>query len=840
MSNHDSSAGGPSHPRVSGAFSPIISDRPDHVAKAARPAPFDSRWTSLGRRRLPVRGWAEGALVAAAMSVVVWFFHWTVSANSGFEDWSDMDYFKLMVRGWQKGQLNLDKEPAPELLALADPYDPEQNGPYKLGDATLYKGKYYIYFGPAPALTLMFPYAVLTGRQMTMGAATFWFATAAFLTASFLFLAVRRRYFPESRMLIAPLGVLALGFGTHLLAVAQRPMIWELPISSAIAFTLFAVASCYRAIHGQRPLLAMAVAGLCLGLAVGSRPVCLFASGMLLIPILIAARERLAGRSWWKMGLAAAVPLGLCGLALMAHNYARFDNPLEWGQRYQLSGAYEGKLVHFSLRFLLHNFSVYFFQLLGWTFEFPFALARGIEINHIPDYFGTEEVAGLAVTFPFVWFVLALPLAWFRRDSVTARSLTATVGCVAAYAIPVMGLVMCYFSTTTRYQTDFAVVFALLALIGLLALERWAQIVKVRFVAGGVRTLAAILVAITIVIGTLMSFDYHGRSLLVTAPKTWAALENKTGLAIATVGKWLGQLNGPRVLKTRFKAQSVGTIETFWQPLDPLAKERILVEHIGAQLIRFGYERGSAAVVWGRPLEWKQGHTHTVSVQLPSLYPATGDGWWGAVRRAHEFQERSCVAVWFSGGRALSQVVEPWPATVTAGGKVGADFSGEIRSIEPRLFREDEIESGLAEPWAARGGVLRMRIVFPPKLSEQGEPIFAAGAHYRSSIVFVQPAPGGIQIVFENYTFPRIESEVIPPNPSGHILELEMASFDPAAYGVEATGDVVVRLDGKEVMRTWQVAYPFPWGHERIGENPFGTTCAPSFRGWITDARWIR
>lgn len=839
MSNHDSSAGGQSNSQLAGESSPTVPVEPGLTPDVRSRGEFPR----ASARAVPVerrRGWMEGALVAAAMAVVVWFFHWTVSANSGFQDWGDMDYFKLMVRGWQKGQLNLDKEPAPELLALADPYDPAQNEPYKLGDATLYKGKYYIYFGPAPALTLMLPYAVLTGRQMTMGAATFWFVTAGFLTASFLFLAIRRRYFPASGLLMAPLGVLALGFGTHLLALAQRPMIWELPISAAIAFTLFGIAACYRAIHGNRPLLAMAVAGLCLGLAIGSRPICLVASGLLLVPVVLAWREQAPGRSWWRLGLAAAVPLGLCGVALMAHNYARFDNPLEWGQHYQLSGAYEGKLVHFSLRFLLHNFSVYFFQLLGWSGEFPFALARGIEISHIPDYFGTEEVAGLAVTFPFVWFVLALPLAWFRRDDLTARHLTATIGSVAGYALPVMALVMGYFSTTTRYQTDFAVAFALLALIGMLALERWAQTVHVRFMSGGLRALAVMFVAVTVFIGTLMSFDYHARSLLVTAPKTWAVLENRTGLAVATVGKWLGQLNGPRELKVRFKVRPVGTIETFWQPLDARAPERILVEHIGEQLIRFGYERGGQTPVWGRPLSWKRNHTHTVSVQLPSLYPASGDGWSGAARRAQEFQERSCVAVWFSGGRALSRMVEPWPGQVTPGGGVGRDFTGEIRSIKPRLFREDEIESGLAQPWAARGGVLTMRIVFPPKLPEQGEPIFAAGAHYRSSIVFVQPVEGGIKIVFENYSLPRIESDVIKPNPAGHFLELEMASFDPAAYGVEATGDVVVRLDGKEVMRTWQVAYPFPWGHERIGENPFGTTCAAQFRGWITDARWIR
>src|SRR5687767_6209283 len=80
-----------------------------------------------GRRGRRLR-WIERALVAGAMAIVVWFFHWTVAANNGFEDWGDLDYFKLLVRGWKKGQLNLDKEPAPELLRLADPYDPAQNG----------------------------------------------------------------------------------------------------------------------------------------------------------------------------------------------------------------------------------------------------------------------------------------------------------------------------------------------------------------------------------------------------------------------------------------------------------------------------------------------------------------------------------------------------------------------------------------------------------------------------------------------------------------------------------------------------------------------------------------
>ena len=774
-----------------------------------------------------------------AMALVLGFYHWIVASNNGFEDWGDLDYHKLLVRGWEKGHLYLDKEPSPELLALKDPYDPEQNVLCKLGDATLYKGKYYIYFGAAPAFTLMLPYHLVTGREMTTGKATFVFCSLAFLTASGLWLAIRRRYFPDSRAVMAPLGVLALGFGTQLLSLAQRPMMWELPISAGIAFSLFAVAACYRAIHGRHPLVAMAVAGLCVGLAVASRPTCLFASGLLLVPLWLAWRERAAERVWWRMGIAALVPLVACGLAIMAHNYARFDNPLEWGQNYQLSGAYEGKLVHFSVRFLLHNFAVYFFQPLVWSSEFPFALAQGIEISHIPGYFGTEEVCGMAVTFPFVWFLLALPLAWWRRGAEETRRLAFIGGTLAAYALPVGALVMCYFSTTMRYQTDYAVVLAVLALIGMLAAERWAGMRMRRF-GGVVAGLALVTCVVTFIVGVFVTLDYHGRSTRLYSTAKWTELARTSHAALSELGAWLGKVDGPRELKVRLKARAVGTVETFWRATDSRIDERIVVEHIGEQLIRFGYARGGQAATWGRPLRWEPNHTHTVSVQLPSLYRPAGHGWWSGARRTLEFREKTGVAVWFSGGRALATIREPIATPFRPGGMIGGDFSGEVRKEYSRVFREDEAPFGLTEPLALRGGVLRLRVILPDKLPPEGEPIFAAGAHFRSNILFVEPAPGGVKFTYETYTIPRVSSPVVKIDPRGHLIEFEMASFRPDAYGHEGTGDVVLRVDGVEVIRTRQVAYEFPWGDERIGSNPFGTTCGMEFRGWIVDGRWGR
>jgi hypothetical protein len=49
-----------------------------------------------------------------------------------------------------------------------------------------------------------------------------------------------------------------------------------------------------------------------------------------------------------------------------------------------------------------------------------------------------------------------------------------------------------------------------------------------------------------------------------------------------------------------------------------------------------------------------------------------------------------------------------------------------------------------------------------------------------------------------------------------------------------------VRVDGREVLRSRQVAYPFARGTEQIGRNMFGTTCGTHFRGWILEARWVQ
>jgi hypothetical protein len=71
-------------------------------------------------------------------------------------------YYDLLGRAFASAQLHLPVEPAPELLALPDPWSEQANRPYRLLDAALYKRHFYLYHGATPALVLFAPWYLIT------------------------------------------------------------------------------------------------------------------------------------------------------------------------------------------------------------------------------------------------------------------------------------------------------------------------------------------------------------------------------------------------------------------------------------------------------------------------------------------------------------------------------------------------------------------------------------------------------------------------------------------------------------------------------------------------------
>ncbi|HUJ71224.1 MAG TPA: tetratricopeptide repeat protein, partial [Verrucomicrobiae bacterium] len=189
---------------------------------------------------------------------------------------------------------------------------------------------------------------------------------------------------------------------------------------------------------------------------------------ILLVPVAQAWREK---RPIGVPLLAATGPIILIGLGLMLYNARRFDNPLEFGWRYQLGGKRQ-LMIHFlSLRYFWFNFRVYFLEPARWGARFPFV--HEIAVPPEPaGYYGLDGASGILTNIPLVWLALAAPLAWRSRSGQAGsilRSFVTSVGLLfAACALTIMF----YCFASIRYAVDFLPALVLLAVVGILGLER--------------------------------------------------------------------------------------------------------------------------------------------------------------------------------------------------------------------------------------------------------------------------------------------------------------------------------------------------------------------------------
>ncbi len=385
--------------------------------------------------------------------------------------WSAADnYYNLLVQGFRGGQLNLKIGVPPGLAQLADPYDPSAHARYlEVSDMSYYKGKLYLYFGLSPALVLFWPYVALTGRYLPEYDAVVIFCLVGFLVSVGLLRALWRRYFADVGVVVVAACTLALGMATLVPVMLSTCDVWEVPISCGYALTVLALAAIWKALHEpERTSRWLVAASAAYGLAVGARPSLLFGAIILLMPVALARRE---GRQMGAPLLAAIVPIVLIGLGLMVYNILRFDSPFEFGWRYQLAGVEQNTGRHFSLHYLWFNFRVYFLEPARWSTRFPFV--HKIAVPPLPaGYDHIETPFGILTNIPFVWLAAAVPLAWRGRsgqaDSILRWFVMAVALLFGACVLPLLF----YEGAIVRYEVDFAPVLVLLAVVGLLGLER--------------------------------------------------------------------------------------------------------------------------------------------------------------------------------------------------------------------------------------------------------------------------------------------------------------------------------------------------------------------------------
>lgn len=577
-------------------------------------------------------------MVLGACVAVIWIYAWIVRpALSQLNNaTAKEEYYNRQIDGFRAGQLAMNGEPDPGLARLENPYDPEQNRPYRLHDASYYKGKYYLYFGVTPALLLFLPYALLTGDYLWHHDAVLFFCTASFLTGAWLLCAIRRRYFPGVGAGVQLLGLLGLGLANGMQPLLRRPDVWEVPIACGSMLIMLAVAALWQAWHDpDRRGWWMAAASTAFGLAVGARPTLLFAAGGgLVIPLVIFWRtDSAGGRPRRNLLAAVAVPLGIIGSGLALYNYARFGSMVEFGQRYQLAGVEVAKQKMFSLDYCWFNFRLCFLEPVKWHNYFPFV--RGIPLLKAPaGYLGTENPYGILTNVPLVWMALGLPLAW--RGGAAAALLRpwclTTAVVAAASALPLL-----FFSgAASRYALDFLPLLVLLGVGGCFALEqaaadrpagRWAG----RAGWGG-------LLLFSVAFNFFMGCE-HGGWLRLRDPKNYSQLAHAFDTPVARLEKFRGAAPGPLELRVMLPPFNARRVEPLLVTGYGVFTDYVWIEYVDASHVRVGVDANHLRVGHERtgyggpvsdlvPVDYNR--EHVLVIQIGSLWPP----------RAHPFFDK--------------------------------------------------------------------------------------------------------------------------------------------------------------------------------------------------------
>jgi tetratricopeptide (TPR) repeat protein len=470
--------------------------------------------------------WFQMIIFAIVCALIVGIYVW--SAAPGVLDLAspraEDAYYNLLVRGFRDGQLNLERDPSPGLVQLANPYDPSVNGPY-VWDAdhlsyemTYYKGKFYLYFGVTSALVLFWPYSFLTGHYLPQKDAIVIFYSLGFLIAAGLFRAVWRRYYSLISVWIITAGVLALGLASGILGALSPADLYEVPESCGFAFVMLTLMGIWQSLHEpSRAIKWLLLASLAYGLAVVSRPSLLFGAIILLIPA-VQAWQTTSGQGEWRrtalLLAAASGPITVIGLGQMLYNDLRFDNPLEFGWHYMLTSIQNSAVQQFSLHYFWFNFRFYFLEPLHWTRQFPFFEA--VSLSSVPSGYGGvgTPYSGILADFPIAWLALTAPLAWKNGPWKNISALGWFVIAVSLHFL-IGAVTLCLFMAgSSRYQIDFQPDLILLAAIGILGLERALASSIIRRHIG--RCIWCLLLAYSIFFSILASVKAHASTNYIT------------------------------------------------------------------------------------------------------------------------------------------------------------------------------------------------------------------------------------------------------------------------------------------------------------------------------------
>jgi hypothetical protein len=492
----------------------------------------------------PAGRWRRWLGVVLAAFVVLAIYVWFVSIGTWTTWRSGGSYYDQLATAFRDGHLWLERSPSPELLALPNPYDPAARADVNfLPDASLYNGRYYLYFGPFPAvlivpIKLVLP--ILIGDQLMAFAFTF----GVFLVMAAALVRVWRRFFPLLSLWFVTPAVLAVGLmAPFAWILGSRASVHDAAISAGQLFFLLGIYVAWTALDRDRVSKQLGVlAGVFWAASLASRITQIVAVGVMLLVVYAGLARLSGGRSgsgpllkWLPFSAPVAAGLG----ALAWYNWARFGSVFETGISYQLAllyiQAHRDEL--FSLHYVIQNLYNYVLMPPKLRLNFPYVWPQ-LGVRHpvlaglsLPPLYFAEEVTGLLFTSPFLVGALggvlagpALSPANRTPDGQTPSLASWLKTALAASFLSEFALFLTFFWGSERYLMDFLPAALLLAVIG-----SWSAIVALKslpWARAGITLLLLGLTVASVVAGLLLAIAQNADALRPLDPVLWQQLNN--------------------------------------------------------------------------------------------------------------------------------------------------------------------------------------------------------------------------------------------------------------------------------------------------------------------------
>ncbi len=404
-------------------------------------------------------------VILSLPAILIVFASYIWFARPNFES-SRFNYYSLLAEAFKSHQLYLVEKPSTALLALENPYDyglRKRSGVEDFPwDSSLYNNKFYLYWGPVPALPLTL-FSVEKLKQIGDEYVVLAFMFGLFIYCILFGFSIWLKFNQSLPPWLFGISILAIGLSAPMTWILNFSRIYE---GAIIGSQFFLIGGCYWAYSAIDDKLSnpykLILCGVHWALALGTRitvlPVILFTTTMTLLYIFKKTKTS-SFRSLLPALLYLGIPLFVAAVGLGWYNWARFNSILEFGIKYQLANVnYNVFNASFSAGYIKENLYNYFIHPVAYQRRFPYFLA-------IENTFSNERLAGLLYTSPYILFA-ALFFGKFIRPhtkqnpdaagswlifTLTGTSLISTL------------MILSFYFPATRYGVDFTPSMLLLA-----------------------------------------------------------------------------------------------------------------------------------------------------------------------------------------------------------------------------------------------------------------------------------------------------------------------------------------------------------------------------------------